>query len=109
MSAWKATRSMRRPHDASLVRRVLRRWVVVGLVLATVPGFPQTDLQLNLTREVLEACGARAGLQQLPRLVWSMAQDDPRLDMLAPEERRKLEDTLEGRDRPRQYVSHNGG
>ena len=64
------------------------------VALVSAASAAQTDVQLNLTREVLEVSGARAGLQRLPALVGSMTEKDPRIAGLAPDQRKKVDEKL---------------
>jgi hypothetical protein len=62
--------------------------------MASAPGIAQTDLQVNLTREVLEAAGTRLSLQRLPALAWAMVENAPSVESLGPDERHILERQL---------------
>jgi hypothetical protein len=71
LPAMKGTNFNERLRVTAPLRRRLSWCAAVLIALASAPSIAQTDLQLNLTREVLEASGARAALQRVPALVGS--------------------------------------
>jgi hypothetical protein len=68
--------------------------MVFLVAMATTPSLAQSDLQLDLTQEVLEASGTRGALERLPALTRAQAQSDPRVAGLTPEERKRFEATF---------------
>jgi hypothetical protein len=64
----------------------------VLVVFATAPSFAQSDLQLNLTRKVFEASGARPALERVPALLGTVAESDPRIANLPPDKRKAFEE-----------------